>query len=292
MSSLLERMMKTGELKGRVALLSESEFFNKKDFTQTGYPSIDIAFSGAVEGGLTSGLTVLAGESKSFKTLLGLVCMKAYLDKHKDGLAILYDSEFGITPAYLKSIGIPTDRVLHIPIMNIEELKFDMTQRLKEIKKSDNVYILIDSLGNLASLKEATDAEDGKSVQDMSRAKQIKSFFRIITPHFTLKDIPCIVINHVYDSQGCLDGDTMIKTSEGSKKIKDIKIGDFVFGTTGPQKVLDIMTPLDLSSDDKDFYELEFDDGSIIRCTGNHKFLQRNGDWVETKDMKIGTLFK
>jgi RecA/RadA recombinase len=202
MSSLLERMMKTGELKGRVALLSESEFFNEKDFTQTGYPSIDIAFSGAVEGGLTSGLTVLAGESKSFKTLLGLVCMKAYLDKHKDGLAILYDSEFGITPAYLKSIGIPTDRVLHIPIMNIEELKFDMTQRLKEIKKSDNVYILIDSLGNLASLKEATDAEDGKSVQDMSRAKQIKSFFRIITPHFTLKDIPCIVINHIYESQG------------------------------------------------------------------------------------------
>jgi RecA/RadA recombinase len=135
-------------------------------------------------------------------TLLGLVCMKAYLDKHPNGIAILYDSEFGITPAYLKSLGIPTDRVLHIPILNIEELKFDMTQRLKELKKSDEVYILIDSLGNLASLKEATDAEDGKSVQDMSRAKQIKSFFRIITPHFTLKDIPCVVINHVYDGQG------------------------------------------------------------------------------------------
>lgn len=135
-------------------------------------------------------------------TLLGLVCMKAYLDKHPNGIAILYDSEFGITPAYLKSIGIDTTRVLHIPILNIEELKFDMTQRLKELKKSDDVYILIDSLGNLASLKEATDAEDGKSVQDMSRAKQIKSFFRIITPHFTLKDIPCVVVNHVYDGQG------------------------------------------------------------------------------------------
>jgi hypothetical protein len=67
MSSLLEKMMKTGNLKDRVSLLSESEFFNEKDFIQTGYPSIDIAFSGAVEGGITSGLTVLAGESKSFK---------------------------------------------------------------------------------------------------------------------------------------------------------------------------------------------------------------------------------
>lgn len=67
MSSLLERMMKTGELKGRLSLVSDSEFFGEKDFIQTGYPSIDIAFSGAVEGGMTSGLTVLAGESKSFK---------------------------------------------------------------------------------------------------------------------------------------------------------------------------------------------------------------------------------
>jgi len=201
MSSLLERMMKTGELKGRVSLLSDSEFFNEKDFTQTGYPSIDIAFSGAVEGGMTSGLTVVSGASKSFKTLLGLVCMKAYLDKHKDGLAILYDSEFGVTPAYLKSIGIPTERVIHIPILNLEELKFDLVQRLKEITKKDKVYILVDSLGNLASLKEATDAQDGKSVQDMSRAKQIKSFFRIVTPHFTIKDIPCFVINHYYETQ-------------------------------------------------------------------------------------------
>lgn len=200
MSSLIERVMKSGPLKG--TLISDSDIFGNKQFTQTGYPSIDIAFSGALEGGMTSGLTVLAGESKSFKTLLGLVCMKAFLDAKQDGMAILYDSEFGITTAYLKTIGIDTDRVLHVPIMNIEELKFDMTQKLKEIKKTDDVYILIDSLGNLASLKEATDAEDGKSVQDMSRAKQIKSFFRIITPHFTLKDIPCVVINHVYDSQG------------------------------------------------------------------------------------------
>jgi RecA/RadA recombinase len=202
MSTILQKMLKVGELKDRISVLSESEFFNDKEFVQTGYPSIDIAFSGSLDGGLTSGLTVLAGESKSFKTLLGLVCMKAYLDKHKDGIAILYDSEFGITPAYLKNIGIPTERILHIPILNLEELKFDLTQRLKEITKKDKVYILIDSLGNLASLKEATDAEDGKSVQDMSRAKQIKSFFRIITPHFTIKDIPCVVINHIYESQG------------------------------------------------------------------------------------------
>jgi hypothetical protein len=39
---------------------------------------------------------------------------------------------------------------------------------------------------------------DGKSVADMSRAKQMKSLFRMVTPHLTLKDIPMVVVNHTY----------------------------------------------------------------------------------------------
>jgi hypothetical protein len=36
----------------------------------------------------------------------------------------------------------------------------------------------------------------------MSRAKQLKSVFRIVTPHLNLKDIPMIVVNHIYMEQG------------------------------------------------------------------------------------------
>jgi hypothetical protein len=36
----------------------------------------------------------------------------------------------------------------------------------------------------------------------MSRAKQIKSLFRIVTPHLNLKDIPMVVVNHIYMEQG------------------------------------------------------------------------------------------
>jgi hypothetical protein len=50
----------------------------------------------------------------------------------------------------------------------------------------------------LASKKEVDDALDGKSVADMTRAKQMKSLFRMITPHLTIKDIPAIVVNHTY----------------------------------------------------------------------------------------------
>jgi len=58
--------------------------------------------------------------------------------------------------------------------------------------------ILIDSIGNLASKKEVEDALEQKSVGDMTRAKQIKSLFRMVTPHLTLKDIPMVVVNHTY----------------------------------------------------------------------------------------------
>lgn len=203
-SSLLDKVMGVGSLSKRTSVVSESTFFGEKEFTHTGIPIIDIAFSGRIDGGMTSGLTVVAGKSKSFKSLLGLLCMKAFLDKSPENIAILYDSEFGITPSYLRSFGIDTARVIHIPIMNVEELKQDLTQKLVSFgdKEKGKIFIMLDSLGNLASLKEATDAEDGKSTTDMSRAQKIKSLFRIVTPYFTMLEIPCYVINHIYDPMG------------------------------------------------------------------------------------------
>lgn len=201
MSSLLERMMKTGSTTSP-SILTKSAFFNAKEAIPTELPIMNIAFSGSLDGGLTPGLTVLAGESKTFKTMTALYCMKAFLKKHKDGIAILYDSEFGITPEYIASFDIDTDRVLHIPIMNVEELKFDLSQKLEELTKKEKVFIMIDSIGNLASKKEVEDAMNEKSVADMSRAKSFKSLFRIVTPYLTAKNIPCIAINHVYKEMG------------------------------------------------------------------------------------------
>lgn len=199
--SLLDKMLKAGSVKTS-NILSKSAFFQEKDPIKTELPIVNIAFSGSLNGGLIPGLTVVAGESKSFKTLLGLYCMKAYLEKYKDGVALLYDSEYGITPEYLESYNIDINRVIHIPIEDVEQLKFDITKRLNEVDKGDRVFVMIDSIGNLASRKEVEDAENEKSVADMSRAKQLKSLFRIVTPKLTGKDIPCIAVNHTYKEIG------------------------------------------------------------------------------------------
>jgi len=295
MSSLLERMQKSGAIKTS-AILSESTFFNTKDVIPTDLPILNIAFSGSLDGGLIPGLTVFAGLSKSFKTLLALYCMKAYFNKYPDAVALLYDSEFGVTPDYLATNGIDAGRVIHIPVEHVEQLKFDIVKRLEEIKRGDKVFIMVDSLGNLASKKEVDDAENEKSVADMSRAKAIRSLLRIITPHLTMKDLPCILINHVYTEigpmyaktiipGGCLAKNTNIVMHDGSlRKVQDISAGDEVLTLEGPKEVIESWNPNTLENGTPECFEIIFEDDHSVVCSHNHPFLTTKG-WVKASEL-------
>ena len=198
--SLLEKLKKSSRTSG-AEILSESKFFSEKEMTSTSVPMINVALSGSTKGGISSGLTVLAGPSKHFKTSFALLMAGAYMKKHKDAVLMFYDSEFGSPQSYFESFGIDTSRVLHTPVTNIEELKFDLVHQLTEIDRKDKVMVVIDSIGNIASKKEIEDAENMKSVADMTRAKALKGLFRMITPFLTLKDIPLLAVNHTYQTQ-------------------------------------------------------------------------------------------
>lgn len=195
--SILDKIKKNTTIKDS-AILANSKFFTKKDMIPTAIPAINIALSGRLDGGLTPGLTMWAGPSKHFKTAFSLLMAKSYMDKYPESAMLFYDSEFGTPQSYFDSFGIDTQRVVHTPITDIEQLKFDIMKQMDGIERNDRIIILIDSIGNLASKKEVEDAMDGKSVADMSRAKQIKSLFRMVTPHLSLKDIPMVVVNHTY----------------------------------------------------------------------------------------------
>ena len=201
MNELIDKLKKNSTIKD-TSVLSESKFFNAKDMIQTSVPMINVALSGKLDGGLIPGLTVFAGPSKHFKTAFALLLAKSFLEKYSDGIVLFYDSEFGSPQGYFDSFGIDTKKVLHTPITDIEQLKHDAMAQLNNLERGDHVIIIIDSVGNLASKKEVDDALDGKSVADMSRAKQLKSLFRMVTPHLTLKDIPMVVVNHTYKEIG------------------------------------------------------------------------------------------
>ena len=199
--SIMDKLKKNSKL-SHTSVLSESKFFTEKDMVPTEVPMINVALSGSVDGGLAPGLTVLAGPSKHFKTSFALLMAAAYLKAYPDAVMLFYDSEFGSPQSYFEQFGVDTSRVLHTPITNVEELKFDLIGQLEELDRDDKVVVVIDSIGNLASKKELEDAKNEKSVADMSRAKALKGLFRMSTPYLAMKNIPLIAVNHTYQEIG------------------------------------------------------------------------------------------
>jgi len=206
--SVMDKLKKNSKL-AHTEILSNSKFFTEKDMVATDVPMVNVALSGSVEGGVTPGLTVLAGPSKHFKTSFALLMAGAYMKQYEDAVMLFYDSEFGSPQSYFESFGVPTDRVLHTPITNVEELKFDLINQLEAIERGDKVIVVIDSIGNLASKKELEDAINEKSVADMSRAKALKGLFRMATPYLTMKNIPLLAVNHTYKEIGLFPKDVV-----------------------------------------------------------------------------------
>lgn len=200
MSSFRDRLLKESKIK-HAALMSEQDDIS---FAETDIPMLNLALSGRFDGGVSKGVTMIAGPSKSFKTLFALKFLKAWFDDHADdpdAVCIFYDTEAGGSLAYFKANGIDITRVIRKPVENINQLKEDFINTIEMIEKDDNVFFLIDSVGNVASAKEIDDARTGSDKADMTRAKQLKSLMRIIFMPLDIRNLPCVCINHTYASQ-------------------------------------------------------------------------------------------
>ena len=206
--SIMDKLKKNSKI-SQTDILSDSKFFTEQDMVQTDVPMVNVALSGSISGGITPGMTVLAGPSKHFKTSFALLMASAFLKEKKDGVILFYDSEFGSPQSYFEEFDVDTDRVLHTPVANVEELKFDLVNQLEQLTREDNVMIVIDSIGNLASKKELEDALNEKSVADMSRAKALKGLFRMVTPYLTMKNVPLVAVNHTYKEIGLFPKDVV-----------------------------------------------------------------------------------
>ena len=201
MSKLLDRLRKNSDLKPE--LLKNSKYFASDEFVKTDVPILNLAFTGSLKGGMPkSGITMIAAPPKHFKTNFMLEMMKGFQNdnKDKDFFIVLYDSEKGYTPEYFEKAGLDMERIDHRFITSVEEWKSDIANLVENIEEGDNVLIVVDSIGMLPSKKEAQDALDGKDTVDMTRAKQLKSVFRIITPHICKKNVPVIIVNHSYQT--------------------------------------------------------------------------------------------
>lgn len=201
MSELLKRLRKNTILKPET--LKNSKYFTNETFIKTNVPLLNLAMCGRLDGGLPkAGILQIAAPPKHFKTNFMIEIIKGFQKENADNDSIteLYDSELGSTPDYYEKAGIDTNLIDHRPIRSVEELKSDVANLMDDIKEGDNVLICVDSIGMLRSDKETEDAKDNKVVADMTRAKQLKSFFRIVTGEAAIKQIPMVIVNHSYQT--------------------------------------------------------------------------------------------
>ena len=106
-----------------------------------------------------------------------------------------------------------------------------------------------------------------------------------------------IVTNHTYDvvgayvptkemGGGCLVSGTLVKTEVGDVPIEDVRVGDRVVTLFGLRGVTDTF-----KFNDKELYRIEFEDGTVIECSADHRFMIEGEDgyeWIVAKDITQG----
>lgn len=87
---------------------------------------------------------------------------------------------------------------------------------------------------------------------------------------------------------GCFHEDTKVTTRDGAKRIKDVTIDDYVLTFNTERKTYHWIKPfavLPTPTEEKEKYQLTFDDGSVIKATEDHPFYTKNRGWVKAKDL-------
>jgi len=269
------------------------------DFIDTGSYALNAILSGSLYGGVPDNkVTAFAGESTTGKTFFVLGIVRSFLEKNPTGGVVYYDTEAAITKSMMSDRGIDTSRVIIAEPDTIQKFK---THGLKMIEayekqpvdKRPPMMFVLDSLGQLSTSKEMEDSLEGKDTRDMTKSQTIKAAFRVLTLKLAKVKIPLLVTNHVYEvvgayvptkeiSGGCLVAGTKIQTSNGNVNIEDVRVGDEVLTLEGPCAVTNTFV-----FDDKDVYEVGFEDGTTVRCSADHKFLS-DGSWISVKEMIEG----
>lgn len=211
-NSLVSKVLKSVGKNSRAVVLSQSSFINKDHVFQSHIPIANLMISGSFDGGCAPGVSQICGDARTYKTNFCLSLVKSFMDKHPEGICIFIDCEFGAAK-YFDSFDIDKSRVVHIPVENLEEIKFNVTQILDNIDvgSQDKYFFLIDSISQIASKKEAENALNENSAADMTRAREMNSFFRIITPKLQLRNIPLWAINSYYSEMGNIYAEPVLK---------------------------------------------------------------------------------
>lgn len=186
-------------------LIEQSAGAQINDYISTGSLILNACVTGSLFKGIPTGrVTTLAGEPGAGKSFLALsVCREA----QKQGYVPIYlDSEGAQDIQTVTRLGIDAKKFMINQVNTITEVSsfiINLCSKLETIpeKDRDKVLIVLDSLGNLTSTKEAEDIKELTGKRDMTKQQEIKALFRVCAIPLAKLHIPFIVVSHIYQTQ-------------------------------------------------------------------------------------------
>lgn len=186
-------------------LIEQSAGAQITDYISTGSYILNAAITGSMFRGIPCGrVTTLAGSPGAGKSFLALsVCREA---QNNGYVPIYLDSEGAQDVNSVSRLGVDTKKFMIKQVNTISEVStfiLNLCTKLEAIPEEsrDKVIIVLDSLGNLTSNKEAEDILNATGKRDMTKQQEIKALFRVCATPLAKLHIPFIVISHIYQTQ-------------------------------------------------------------------------------------------
>ena len=217
MKSIYSIVLKDKETKTSNALSSylftEDE---KPEFLSTNVISLNLLFSGRVDGGIPKGkISMLSAPSMLGKSFVAYGLIK---NAQKSGMqVVLIDSERAFSFSFAQAIGIDIspEKLVVLQENGIEDVSGIITTICHEIDKKErkNILFVIDSFGSLVTSKTMDNALVGNDAADFTVAKKKNSLANImLNTRATF-----FVVNHIYDSMNSMGGELL--NIPGGRKI-------------------------------------------------------------------------
>jgi len=192
-----------------------------KDFIDTGWDSFNLAITGNMDNGYPVGrISEISGDPSTGKTLLAtMAAVKAlqkgfvvyYIDTEQAydvNFAKLIARTMGLNPELVKKINyIETDK--------IEELSTTVTTIINILEKNKidtGCLIVIDSLAFLTTNKEMDDVMGNKDSVDMTKAKKIRQFIRVVKNKIKHLKTSILFTNQLTHNIGQMFGEKKVTT--------------------------------------------------------------------------------
>jgi len=205
------------ELNPDASFLDENTLSTVNDWIDTGSYALNGIISGSLYKGIPMGRIVgFSGPSGCGKTL---ILNKIVANAQKKGMHVIYaDSENALDFDTSKRLGCDPSTIKHLPVELIESTRNQLVKLLKTIVENNlqgKFLIVIDSLGNLISSREANVIEAGKDSADMgSKAVSFKSMLRALTHAAAKANCPILFSNHTYENPNAMYP-TLVKSQAG-----------------------------------------------------------------------------